>query len=89
MPFFFSCKKGGLVNASKSEKYYYSTNKKKIWYKASSAPDISKLWDFEWMEVPADAETFIVLERGYGKDKNHIFSGKRIINYVYIAHRKP
>lgn len=76
-----SCGKGELVD--KNSKYYrYSRDKNKIWYKKVNAPDVSGLWDYDWIEVPADAKSFKLLKYGIGKDKNHIFQTVNIITNV-------
>ncbi|TDG36407.1 hypothetical protein EZJ43_07770 [Pedobacter changchengzhani] len=81
-----SCNKGGLVDKSKPKsRYYYSLFKKNIWYRHSTAPDVSQLWDYDWIKVTADAKTFVVLENGFAKDKNHIFWGTNSIDNVDYA----
>ena len=79
---FSSCNKGGLVDETNSDTYFYSSDKSKIFYKYSSSPDVSKLWNYEWLEVPADAKTFKVMKGGLGKDNTNIFSGRTIIDFV-------
>lgn len=76
-----SCGKGELVD--KNSKYYrYSRDKTKIWYKKVNAPDVSGLWDYDWIEVPADAKSFKLLKYGIGKDKSNIFQTYTIISNV-------
>lgn len=77
-----SCNKGGLVDETNSNSYFYSSDKSKILYKQPGGPGISQLWDYEWLEVPADAKTFKVMKGGFGKDAKNIFSGIEIIDYV-------
>ena len=60
---------------SKSEYYYYSWNKKKVYFRKVNALNgmfpiptgISKF------EMDADAKTFVVLDNIIAKDKNHVF----------------
>lgn len=77
-----SCNKGGLVDESKSDSYFYSTDKKKIFYKQTHALDITRLWNYTWLEVPTDVKTFRVMEGGFGKDDKHIFFVDRIVENV-------
>lgn len=83
--FLFSCNKGGLVDKTYSDAYFYSLDKSKIYHKHSSSPDVSKLWNYEWNEVPANAKTFRVMKGGFGKDDKHIFFGSKIIENVDYA----
>lgn len=77
-----SCERSKLVDESKSDSYFYSSDKSKILYKRSSSPDVSKLWNYEWVEVPADAKSFKVMNGGFGKDDKHIFFGAKILENV-------
>src|SRR5690554_377466 len=79
---FTSCGKGDLVDENVSETFFYSKDKTEIWYKSINAPDVTGLWDYEWIKVPADAQSFKIMEYGIGKDKNHIFRGTRILEDV-------
>lgn len=76
-----SCGKGDLVDKN-FKNYRYSRDKTKIWYKKVNAPDVSGLWDYDWLEVPADASSFVLMKYGIGKDKNHIFQTVNIISNV-------
>lgn len=80
--FFSSCNKRGLVDEAKSENYYYSTDKSKILYKKFGGPDVSRLWNYKWLEVPADAKSFKVMKGGFGKDAQNIVFGTKIIDFV-------
>lgn len=77
-----SCNKGGLVDEANSNSYFYSSDKSKILFKQLGGPDISRLWNYEWLEVPADPKTFRVMKGGFGKDAKNIFFGTEIIDYV-------
>ena len=79
--FLTSCGKGELVDEG-SKSYRYSRDKTKIWYKKVNALDVSGLWNYDWIEVPADAKSFKLLNYGIGKDKTHIFQTVNIISNV-------
>lgn len=87
--FLYSCNKGGLVDESMSDSYFYSNDKSKIYYKNVKSLDFSKSWNYEWEEVHADAKSFRVMKGGFGKDSKHIFFGSKIIKNVdYATFRK-
>ncbi len=77
-----------LVNPEKSKLFGYSKSGNKIVYNYTDEIESGFLWQHavhRWVEVPADAKTFQVLSNLAGRDKNHIFIGVRIIDFVDYA----
>ncbi len=77
-----------LVNSEKSKFFGYSKSGNKIVYNYTDVLDSKFLWQQAvhlWVEVPADTKTFEVLGPSIGRDKNHIFGGSKIIDFVDYA----
>ncbi len=79
---FISCGNRDLIDKSKS-KFYYKNRKSKIFFKSENAPDVTALWNYNWIEVPADEQSFIVIDKYYAKDQQHYFKHGKILNVDY------
>ncbi len=81
-----SCeKKRKLVDKEKSFYYYYSVAGDRILYHYDT--EIYYIFVVRrekqlWAETPADAKTFEVLSEYVGKDKDHIYIGARVLDFV-------
>ena len=77
-----SCSKGDLIDKSKSN-YYYLNSKSEIFFKSENAPDVTALWDFDWIKVPADEKSFVVIDKYFARDKQHYFHHGKILDVDY------
>lgn len=66
------CSKGKPVDETKSSSYYKKNNKIYYHYTGNLMPIVPITYSAE-EELNADAESFILLDRYWGKDKNHVF----------------
>lgn len=82
----FSCSspQGELVDKENSLFFHYAKNGKSILYK-KEATGIQGTWDYQWITVPADVNSFKVIKGAFGKDKNHVFYLDQILNNVDYA----
>ncbi|MCX2680460.1 DKNYY domain-containing protein [Galbibacter sp. EGI 63066] len=65
----------GPVDESVSDSYYYSKNKKEIYY-----CQMGNWFELGETKLNADAETFKVLALDFGKDKNHLYFKENVID---------
>ncbi|WP_175552607.1 DKNYY domain-containing protein [Dysgonomonas macrotermitis] len=70
-----------VVDARKSEYYYYTSSKKDVVYKYKQSVTGIQLWWSTPIRMDADVGSFIVLSRSYAKDKNNVFfKGVKVTN---------
>lgn len=68
-----SCTKEKIVDRYRSNRYYYSEDKRKILYDQIPSTSLLNIFMHSYKEVPTDLRTFKVLGPDFGKDNKHIF----------------
>lgn len=71
---FISCNRERLVDARKSDKYYYSADRKQILYEIEpNRDDFRQLWKSFYENVSSDSQHFEVLSTYFAKDSKYVY----------------